>query len=87
MAFGMHGRKPWAPGVRFLIAAFYGSALFLAAFPQHYTAGADFWVRLASGRYVLDNLAIPRHDPFSYTALGHSWLDHEWALSVVMYLL
>jgi hypothetical protein len=33
---------------------------------------------LASGRWILDHHAVPRSDPFSFTAEGGEWIDHEW---------
>jgi hypothetical protein len=32
---------------------------------------------LASGRWVLDQHTVPRSDPFSFTAEGREWIDHE----------
>jgi hypothetical protein len=55
-------------------------------FLRHLGAG-DMWVRMTAGRLVLDNLDVPRHDEFSFTAYGDPWLDHEWFLGVVTYLL
>jgi hypothetical protein len=43
------------------------------------------WVRIAAGRLVVDELDVPRHDLFSFTAFGEPWLDHEWLLGVVTY--
>ena len=33
---------------------------------------------LASGRWILEHGAVPRADPFSFTARGTPWVDHEW---------
>jgi hypothetical protein len=38
---------------------------------------------LASGRLVLDHHAVPRADPFSFTAEGREWIDHEWLFQVL----
>ena len=38
---------------------------------------------LASGRWILEEGAVPRADPFSLTASGTPWLDHEWLFQVV----
>jgi len=48
---------------------------------------SDFWVRLASGRLVVREHIIPRHDPFTFTVRGHAWIDHEWLLGAAMYVL
>jgi hypothetical protein len=37
---------------------------------------------LASGRLILEQRAIPEADPFSLTAGGTPWLDHEWLFQV-----
>ncbi len=47
----------------------------------------DLWWHMATGRYIVDTGAIPRVDPFSYTAAGKPWIAHEWLAEVVMYML
>lgn len=37
---------------------------------------------LASGRWVLDQSAFLRTDPFSMTPGGAPWIDHEWLFQV-----
>ncbi len=32
----------------------------------------------ASGRWVITNGTVPRHDPFSFTSNDAEWVDHEW---------
>lgn len=39
---------------------------------------------VASGRWVLDHGAVPRSDPFTFTAEGRSWVDHEWLFQVLV---
>jgi hypothetical protein len=39
---------------------------------------------LASGHWVLDHHAVPRSDPFSTTAEGTPWIDHEWGFQVML---
>jgi len=48
---------------------------------------ADLWWHLAGGRYILESGLIPKTDPFSYTALGQSWLNYEWLSQIVFFLL
>ncbi len=45
----------------------------------------DFWWHLATGRLILQQGAIPRADPFSFTAPGAPWVDHEWLFQVLSY--
>lgn len=38
---------------------------------------------LATGRLILDTGAIPRTDPFSFTAAGHAWVNYYWLFEAV----
>jgi hypothetical protein len=46
---------------------------------------SDTWWHLVSGRYIVENRAIPLTDPFSHTRLGQPWIDHGWLAQVLMY--
>ena len=50
------------------------------------TVTPDYFVRIASGRLVVNEHIIPRHDPFTFTVRGRSWIDHEWLIGAVMYV-
>jgi hypothetical protein len=39
---------------------------------------------LASGHWILDHHAVPRSDPFSTTAEGTPWIDHEWGFQLTL---
>jgi len=39
---------------------------------------------LASGHFILEHHAVPRSDPFSTTAEGAPWIDHEWGFQVML---
>ena len=43
----------------------------------------SFLTHLATGRLILDDGAIPRHDPYSFTAHGHAWTVQSWGASVI----
>lgn len=43
----------------------------------------SFLTHLSTGRLILDHGAIPRHDPYSWTAHGHPWTVQSWGASVV----
>lgn len=45
----------------------------------------DLWWHLAAGRWIVAERAIPRTDPFSYTAVGARWIDHEWLFQLLAY--
>jgi hypothetical protein len=38
----------------------------------------DFWWHLRTGQLIAESGAVPRVDPFSFTAAGHPWVAHEW---------
>jgi hypothetical protein len=46
----------------------------------------DLWWHLANGRYILASW-VPSSDVYSYTAIGHVWVVHEWLSDVLFYLL
>jgi hypothetical protein len=41
---------------------------------------------LASGAWILEHGAVPAADPFSFTAEGSEWIDHEWLFQLVLAL-
>jgi hypothetical protein len=43
------------------------------------------WWHLSTGRYILQNHAVPHTDPFSATIAGQPWTIHEWLSEVVFY--
>jgi tetratricopeptide (TPR) repeat protein len=46
----------------------------------------DVFLHLRTGQWILENRTIPRTDPFSYSAQGMPWDDHEWLFQVFAYL-
>ncbi len=53
--------------------------------PSVLNDGDTYW-HIAAGRWMLDNHAVLRIDPFSYTFAGHPWQTHEWLAEVAMAL-
>jgi len=45
----------------------------------------DLWLHLASGRYIVQNLEIPKIDIFSSTLIGQPWNNHEWLFQIIIY--
>ncbi len=45
----------------------------------------DVWWHLATGRWVIENGAVPHTDPFSYTAAGRPWHHVCWLGGVILY--
>jgi hypothetical protein len=50
-------------------------------------ADLDLWGRMAVGALWDQTGRFPYHDPFSYTAPGGEWVDHEWGSGVLFYRL
>ncbi len=73
-----------AQGAGRLVAAVIalGAFALLCFSPQIYNDGDTGW-HLAAGRYIIDHLAVPRQDPFSYTFAGAPWMAHEWLAEVI----
>lgn len=45
----------------------------------------DLWGRLSIAALYFQSGQFPYQDPFSYTAYGHPWVDHEWLTGMVLY--
>ena len=45
----------------------------------------DFWWHLRTGQLIADTGAVPKHDPFSFTAAGEPWVAHEWLSDLLIY--
>jgi hypothetical protein len=41
-----------------------------------------FW-HLATGKWIWQNQAIPKADPFSWTTPGRAWIAHEWLTEAI----
>src|SRR5690242_14875312 len=65
----------------------YSPALILiaiAAADSQRWADPDLWGHLRFGQAVLAQGHLVLHDPYSYSAPGHLWLNHEWLSEVLM---
>jgi hypothetical protein len=78
-------RRPWqlAQGLLVVTLLVYG----LDAALEQLTASVDLWWHLATGRWIVEHLTIPRHDVFSYTFEGARWIDPEWLSQVLLFSL
>ncbi|HUY20248.1 MAG TPA: hypothetical protein VMV15_13560 [Candidatus Binataceae bacterium] len=47
-------------------------------------ADADLWGHLRFGQATLAHAHLTLRDPYSYSAFGHPWHNHEWLTEVVM---
>jgi len=57
------------------------SILAVAAVPRFDT---DFWWHLFTGAHIVAS-GVPTKDFLSYTAAGHTWIDHEWLSELLLY--
>ena len=55
-----------------LLLIVFAGALVIAA-----PSDVDYWWHLKTGQWIAAH-GIPRVDPFSHTAEGRIWIDHEW---------
>jgi len=49
-------------------------------------ADPDIWWHLRNAEYLLTNFRLPRVDAFSFTVIGHPWINHEWLAEIPYYL-
>jgi hypothetical protein len=47
----------------------------------------DLWWHLANGRLMVSTGSIPHVDAYSFSAVGHPWVMHEWLADLAVYLL
>lgn len=69
-------------------ASLIAGVLYIAFFSFGFVSFTDpdyFW-HMRTGQLIIDELAVPRHDVFSFTAHGNGWLVHEWLSEVLVYL-
>jgi len=71
--------QPWAAA---LLIGMY-AALFLAL-PIH-AGDTDLWYHLNSGRYFVENGALPDHSFFSFVSPPRPWVDYFWFFQLVVY--
>jgi hypothetical protein len=53
---------------------------------QPSVADPDIWWHMENARYLFAHHRFPDFDAFSFTTLGHPWMDHEWLAEVPYYL-
>jgi hypothetical protein len=45
----------------------------------------DVWWHLSAGRWIWEQRALPRVDPFCASSLGRPWLDAQWGFQLLLY--
>lgn len=58
---------------------------FLGLLATRSLADPDYFWHLKTGEYIVQNLALPTGDIFSYTRFGQEWVLHEWLFEVLLY--
>jgi len=63
--------------------------VYVFAFTQfsYVTADPDLWGHIRFGQDIWEQGRVHDIDPFSYTAEGHTWINHEWLMEVLLYLI
>ncbi len=59
--------------------------IFFSAFQKQRWDTDIFWA-LKSGEWIVENLQVPREDPFSYTFRGREWIDFTWGFQVIAHI-
>lgn len=59
----------------------------MAALNFKSSISSDTWWLLRSGKDILATHTIALQDPYSYTATGNYWPNHEWLSEVMLYLI
>src|SRR5215472_16481981 len=83
-ALPSNGNDPGAGLLHFWLPAILILGVFALSVPT--IPSADMWWQLSTGRYVVQNHAVPHTEPFSATIAGKPWTAHEWLSGVVFYL-
>lgn len=74
--------RRWAanPAALPLLAALAVSLPFLL----RVSADPDLWWHVRTGELILERAGLPDADPFSFTAAGAPWINHEWGTDVLL---
>ena len=59
--------------------------ILVAFFLIHPICDPDIFFHLGIGRYIFENLKIPKQDIFSYTLSGAEYIDFHWLFQVMIY--
>jgi hypothetical protein len=60
--------------------------LILTAWCAFLPTDPDYWWHVRTGQLIAEQHSIPRSDPFSFTAQGNAWVDHEWLTELTQYV-
>lgn len=51
-----------------------------------YVGDTDIWYHMNSGRYILQNLEIPKNSYFSFVTPPREWVDYYWLFQIIAYM-
>src|SRR5215831_1781457 len=69
-------------------ALLFGLVIFaVAIFALHrgFLSDPDTYWHITTGKWILTERAVPRHDIFSYTAVGRPWVNIEWLAQIILF--
>ena len=58
---------------------------FAAALALQDIRSSDYWWHLRTGQWIVENGALPRVDPFTYSVAGERWIDIHWLHQLGLY--
>lgn len=70
---------------KFFLISFFTFIFILFLHPLE--GDGDFYHHLNTGKYVLENLSLPKFDEWTFTAQGQPWIAHSWAAGILFYLI
>lgn len=56
-------------------------------FLRPFEGTGDFYHHVNTGRYIIENHALPNLDTFSHTAKNQPWVAHSWLSGLIFYLI
>lgn len=83
---GLTAGRRTRPGVSLLRSSPAFVLLAIIAASADNFADPDLWRHVLVGQVILHTWRLPVSDPYSYTAFGHLWRNHEWLAQTVMAL-
>jgi hypothetical protein len=78
------GSARYLSDIMLILLASFAAFSFMVVLSTALRDGDTGW-HLATGAWIVAHGAVPRVDPFSFTAAGHPWIAHEWLSELVMY--
>lgn len=69
-----------------LIAAWVGLALLGVSVTVQSIWSADFWWQMRNGRWIMEHMAVPREEVYSFTARGTPLREMRWVYCVFIHL-